>query len=416
MSQEHKYNKNILYLSYDGLTDPLGQSQIIPYLAGLSDIGYHITIISTEKAERFETNKAIINTVLQSKSIDWCPLRYTKKPPVLSTIFDIWKISKAACKLYHQQPFQIVHCRSYVTSIVGLKLKKRFGIKFIFDMRGFWADERVDGGVWKLSNPLFLMVYSYFKRKEKKFIAQSDHVVSLTQSGVEAIKQHVFPQLSMDKISVIPCCADLNHFSISKNTTQNRTHWRNKLSIPENSFVLTYLGSLGTWYLIDEMVRFFNVLRTQFKPDAVFLIITQDDPKIATDAFQKHQIPADSFRLTISGRNELPAMLSASDAAVSFIKPAFSKKASSPTKLAELLGMGIPVFSNTNVGDIDLYYSTIPNLKVTDFGDDSFFAKWSAFFSNDLTQYNQNNYINFANHYFSLNSGIEKYTEIYKKL
>ena len=45
--------KNILYLSYDGLTDPLGQSQILPYLAGLSEAGYTITIISFEKPDRF---------------------------------------------------------------------------------------------------------------------------------------------------------------------------------------------------------------------------------------------------------------------------------------------------------------------------------------------------------------------------
>jgi len=29
-----KMNKRVLYLSYDGLTDPLGQSQILPYVKG----------------------------------------------------------------------------------------------------------------------------------------------------------------------------------------------------------------------------------------------------------------------------------------------------------------------------------------------------------------------------------------------
>ena len=33
--------------------------------------------------------------------------------------------------------------------LIALFCKKIFGTKFIFDMRGFWADERVDGDIWK---------------------------------------------------------------------------------------------------------------------------------------------------------------------------------------------------------------------------------------------------------------------------
>ena len=41
-----------LFISFDGLTDPLGQSQILPYLIGISR-DYAITIISCEKKERY---------------------------------------------------------------------------------------------------------------------------------------------------------------------------------------------------------------------------------------------------------------------------------------------------------------------------------------------------------------------------
>ena len=47
----------VLYISYDGMTDSLGQSQVIPYLKGLSKKGYQFTIISCEKKENFEQNK-----------------------------------------------------------------------------------------------------------------------------------------------------------------------------------------------------------------------------------------------------------------------------------------------------------------------------------------------------------------------
>ena len=44
----------ILYITFDGITDPLGRSQILPYLAGLSKMGHTIHILSQEKKDQFE--------------------------------------------------------------------------------------------------------------------------------------------------------------------------------------------------------------------------------------------------------------------------------------------------------------------------------------------------------------------------
>jgi hypothetical protein len=42
-------NKHILYITYDGLTDFLGQSQVLPYILGLEEKGYRFSILSFEK-------------------------------------------------------------------------------------------------------------------------------------------------------------------------------------------------------------------------------------------------------------------------------------------------------------------------------------------------------------------------------
>ncbi len=55
--------KEILYLSYDGMTDPLGQSQVLPYICGLAKHGYTFTLISCEKPQRFAANKHIIISI-----------------------------------------------------------------------------------------------------------------------------------------------------------------------------------------------------------------------------------------------------------------------------------------------------------------------------------------------------------------
>ena len=159
----------VLYISYDGMTDPLGQSQVLPYLAGLSDADTEIYLLSCEKKERSITERKTVEQITSDAGITWIPINYTKSPPILSTLWDLLKIKQAAFKLNEKHDFNIVHCRSYIASLIGLLMRKKFGTAFIFDMRGFYADERVDGKIWNLKNPLYKAVFHFFKKEEKEF-------------------------------------------------------------------------------------------------------------------------------------------------------------------------------------------------------------------------------------------------------
>jgi glycosyltransferase involved in cell wall biosynthesis len=53
----------------------------------------------------------------------------------------------------------------------------------------------------------------------------------------------------------------------------------------------------------------------------------------------------------------LPAVLASCDAGISFIRPSYSKRASSPTKVGEYLAAGLPVVTNTGVGDVDALFA-----------------------------------------------------------
>ena len=335
--------KQVLYLSYDGMTDPLGQSQVLPYLIGLSKLGYAFTLISAEKSENFAKREAIIREITQKHHIDWQPITYTKKPPVFSTLYDVRRLRRKATALHKQKKFAFVHCRSYISALVGEQLKKRFGLPFIFDMRGFWANERVDGGLWNLKNPLFKIVYHYFKRKEKDFLQNAAHIISLTHHAKAEITSWNLP--TQRPIQVIPCCADLKHFTPLTTTTTTTTSVAGK-------FVLSYLGSLGTWYMLREMLEFFVELRKTY-PHAHFLFITPDSPEVIYNEADTLQIPRDCFTIKHGERAEVPALLAESTVSIFFVKPAYSKKASSPTKMGEILAMGIPLIANKNIGDTE---------------------------------------------------------------
>ncbi len=153
----------ILYISYDGLTDPLGQSQILSYLSKIAINEISIDILSYDKKEVYSRNKLFVENILKNSNIDWHPLRYSKYPPIISTLWDIIKGWQKIKKLNQKNNYQVVHCRGYIPGILGLKLKKKFKTKLIFDMRGWWCDEKIESGNW--NNFIFKPIYKYFKKK-----------------------------------------------------------------------------------------------------------------------------------------------------------------------------------------------------------------------------------------------------------
>lgn len=340
---------NTLFLSYDGMTDSLGQSQVIPYLIGLSKSGYSISIISCEKQEAYKKNHQHIEQLLAPYSIEWFPLSYTKKPPVLSTLKDLYRMNKRMQQLHREKKFNLIHCRSYLTSLIGKQFCVKMNLPFIFDMRGFWADERIEGGIWKLSNPLFNSIYRFFKQKELEYANSAAATVSLTHAGKLEIQTWNIDKAQKEKIYVIPCSADFELFAIPSNLQRQAA--RARLNWNETNFVLTYLGSLGTWYLLHEMLDFYSVLKEKI-PTAKLYIISGDAPQLVYDAAKVKGISMDDIVIESAKRAEVPQKLAASDWGISFIKPSFSKKASSPTKMGEMLAMGIPLLVNSGVGDV----------------------------------------------------------------
>lgn len=177
----------------------------------------------------------------------------------------------------------------------------------------------------------------------------SDQIVVLT----DAAKKILSLNYNEDKISVIPCCADFDLFNFKSVTRESINMAKDDLKLNDNHFILSYLGSVGTWYELDNMLEFFARVKLK-KPNAVFVFFTPSEPNIILSKLEKYGIKNEDIRIRFIDRIDLPRYLLVSSISIFFIKNTFSKKASSPTKHAELMGLGIPVISNFGVGDLDV--------------------------------------------------------------
>ncbi len=402
---------NVLYISYDGLTDTLGRSQVLPYLCGLSEKGHQITVLSCDKPNIYKLENEKVKQITEANNILWYSVPYSKKYPIISALHNMHNMNRMAIKLCKENYYQLVHCRSYMAGSIGLDLKRKFHIKFIFDMRGFFADERVDGHVWNRKKLIYNLVYKYFKYKEKQLQSQADYIVSLTNAG----KKVMIEQMHVTTpIEVIPCCADLNHFSMQNVHAEEKEQLRKELKINDDDFVISYVGSFGTWYMFSEMMDFVSVLM-QKRAHVKFLIFTPDDRQQIITAAEKYGIKEDSLVIKRVSREQMPLHIALSDISIFFIQPVFSKKASSPTKMGELLGMGIPLIVNAGVGDVDeIVADTHCGIVVREFNHENY-AKAIDQIDTLLTM-DKVLLIQAAQKYYSLEWGVDKYNKIYNLL
>src|SRR5207244_1563095 len=107
---------------------------------------------------------------LRGSGIAWIVLRYHKRPSALATAFDVahgvWRARRAA----RGERFAIVHARSYVPSLIALGCRGASGAKFLFDMRGFWIDEKIEAGHWRRHGWLARLA----RRWERRFFREAD--------------------------------------------------------------------------------------------------------------------------------------------------------------------------------------------------------------------------------------------------
>lgn len=390
----------VLYISYDGMLEPLGQSQVIAYLERLADeVEFHL--VSFEKpadwgdAER----RAAIADRLERAGIVWHPLRYHKSPTVPATMFDIAQGLGKALQLAIRHRVRLVHVRSYIPGVIARAVKGMAGARFLFDIRGFWADERVDAGLWPADGRL----YRSAKWVERQLLLAADHIVTLTHASEEELRRWPYLKGSRTPISVIPTCADLERFTIQGPPQQG-------------PFVLGYLGSVSGRYSLDEILRSFLLLR-EMRPDARLLIVNRTDHDLVRSACAAKGLDGDAVELVAANHSDVPRLIARMSAGLAFYKPSYSEMACAPTKLAEYLGCGVPCLGNAGVGDLaTILEDNRVGIAVGDFSDAELRSAMSRLVSLVEWPGLASRCRETAQRLFSLEAGVSAYRNIYRDL
>jgi glycosyltransferase involved in cell wall biosynthesis len=331
--------RRVVYVTYDGLTDPLGASQVLPYVRGLAARGWHFDLVSFEKP-----GVALPFREPIAEGVAWTALRYHKTPTVPATAFDL---AQAAGFIALRDLFgsaDLLHARALVPATMALSHAVRRRVPLLFDTRAFWPEEKIDQGHWRADGPVFRAA----KALERRVLRRAAAITTLTHDARSFLRhEYVHRDEIHAPIQVIPTCADLDAFTPRAPSVDPGAGRDGELG---DRLVLVYVGSLGHWYLEEEMARFYAAFRRAAGRPTAFLVVTRQDTASLRARLQALGCE-DELVVRSASREEVPGWLRQADASVCFIRPQFSKRASAPTKLGEVLGCGLPVVVNV-IGDL----------------------------------------------------------------
>jgi len=197
---------------------------------------------------------------------------------------------------------------------------------------------------------------------------------------------------------------------IQFNAKSNNSEFKTQNS----ELVLGYLGSIGTWYMLNEMLGFFKVLLKTY-PKAKFKFITKEQKATILNKAIAHEIDIEKIEIISAKRTQVPSELSKIDLGIFFIKPTFSKQSSSPVKQGEFMSMGIPIITNSGIGDTDFIINKYKSgLLINQFNDLEYSNAVAKI--ETLLNYNKQEINNGSEDYFSLKNGVNSYLKIYENL
>lgn len=325
-----------LYITRSGLLEPLGQSQVMAYLRGLSR-DYAITLITYEKPEDTADADAITRIEAECKAhgIRWLPQHFCRRPKLLAPAWSMVQFLWLCLREVRAGRAKLIHCRSYVPSTVALLVSRLTGVPFIFDMRALWPEELITAGRLKRGS----LTHRAIVWAERACLKNAAAVVSLTQAAAEYLHKNNAAELVGKNIDVIPTCADLDRFvPLAKHSNTPRIH-----------------GCLGTvtsgWFKLDWLAAYFRAVAHR-EPTSKFHVISRDDPDRVRAALGGDESFQSRLSIYSLPPHEVHKAVQQQHVSAMFFSMGLAKLGSSPTRMGEVLGCGLPVVTNVGVGDV----------------------------------------------------------------
>jgi glycosyltransferase involved in cell wall biosynthesis len=330
-----------LYMCYWSLRDPLCQSQSLAYLRELAARGHRFALVTFEQPP-YALDRAgarEMRRTLRGEGIEWYPLTYHKRHPLLATAYDCAVGVALGVWIAIRHRPRVVHSRASIPAAIALGVAKATRLRFLYDADSRLSEEYADNGHWSRASRAFRVtagVEDAARKSAASIVVLSSKLRDdfVGEFGVRA------------PIEVIPCCVDVERFRYDPGAREAR---RRELGVGD-ARLFVYVGKSGPRYLPDELFGLFRAARERFE-NARLLILSGDDPDAFHAVAERVGVDRGSYDVRRAPREDVASWLSAADAGLALIRTAGCERGGSPIKIGEYLAVGLPVVITPGIGD-----------------------------------------------------------------
>jgi len=337
-SGEEHMRGRITHISLDGLSTPLGQSQVLTVTERLQSMGWECTILSLEPELAEDDTFDRLSVRMASSGVRWQHRSYHRGR--VGAVRNV--VSMAAMIRDSWERTDLFHCRSYFGAFFPAVSDVFGSIPYVFDTRGYWVDEKIAGGRW-FQDPASRAIA---RRVERELYNRAAGVVSLTEVAAEDARSGRFGRPHPEGRAVcIPTCVDYAKFEIERTTAPDE--------LLEDGPVIAYIGSLNPSYEYRKSLQLVALVLDRI-PRAKFLALTSQVDQVNSLA-NEFAIPTSRRLITGVAHDRMHLWLPWIDFGLMLrVSPNQANRASMPTKLAEFLATGtapIAYGANSDVTD-----------------------------------------------------------------
>jgi glycosyltransferase involved in cell wall biosynthesis len=404
--------KRLLYLSVDGLLEPLGFSQVVRVIEGVAARGWRYEVISLEKQKDL-ANQARVRDVelrLAKAHIRWTRLEWNEAGGASAAASNLSVLTSSALRRVRQGGVDALHARSYVAAAAAHAVWLTTKTRFVFDTRAYWIDERLEDGKW-FTTPVRL---GFARGLEHQLFANAAGVVTLTELQANDVRSGLFGPAGARPIVCIPTCADYDDFA--------RRPLEGCPSIPQDlrdgldgKRVLGVIGSLNRSYCVDETLA---LARKVLERDAnAQVLVLSGQGEAWAQAAARVGVPSARLLIRRANHDDMPQWLSLIDWGLLLLVPSSkAKRASMPTKLAEFFAAGVrPVQAGCNDEVSDWVRRAGSGLSLASL-DEASLGKAADFIVSRHSNAELERARALTFEHFSLEHGIRRYDELWQRV
>lgn len=403
-------SRPLLYVTQDGLLEPLTFSQVVRVLKRLAGLGWSYRVLSLEKQKDLADEQRVrwLRDHLRESGIDWEFRHFDEAQSIRSASNNLGWLTNRTVALATQGAIAGVHARSYVPAVAALAAWYACGIRWVFDARGYWIDERLEEGRW-FSSPIRLGIA---RGLESQLFTTSSAVVTLT----ELQATDVSTRFGSRDVRCVTTLADYEDFR-SRSVAEIQRVPSDVVTRLRSRRVISVIGSINRSYLVDETL---DLARRILAADPrTHLLVLSGQREAFASRLEALRVPRERYEIQRSPHDAMPEWLALVEWCLLLLHPnSPAKRASMPTKLAELFAAGVrPVQFGCNIEVRDWVLKAKSGIVLDDVAPESLefaarrianaepLSSQATEFARDVT----------ATH-FSLDAGVQKYDALLSKV